>query len=199
MEEHTKQYNSCTNYICSIIVCFVILILQMCCKFAYVMYSKIHLQGQISSVYTIYAYVLSRPDTQVPHTYLPYLHLPIGNRYIIYFMKKYLVYLYLYAQQLILKSLYDVLLQWQESLLLMITLQKMPKTQQQINRFAENDISRTYTVAVLQIAMSVALSPESDKYTSFLLPIQYLLKIQYNIYPLKSDFDKEPFTKHYTD
>ena len=53
----------------------------------------------------------------------------------------------------------------------MITLQKMPKTQQQINRFAENDISRTYTVAVLQIAMSVALSPESDKYTSFLLSI----------------------------
>ena len=81
----------------------------------------------------------------------------------------------------------------------MITLQKMPKTQQQINRFAENDISRTYTVAVLQIAMSVALSPESDKYTSFLLPIQYLLKIQYNTYPFKSDFDKEPFTKQYTD
>ena len=49
----------------------------------------------------------------------------------------------------------------------MITLQKMPKTQQQINRFAENDISRTYTVAVLQIAMSVAISPVNDKYTSF--------------------------------
>ena len=44
MEEHTKQYNFCTNYVGSIIVCFVIL-LQMCCKFAYVMYSKIHLQG----------------------------------------------------------------------------------------------------------------------------------------------------------
>ena len=49
----------------------------------------------------------------------------------------------------------------------MITLQKMPKKQQQINRFAENDISRTYTVAVLQNAMSVALSPESNKYIQF--------------------------------
>ena len=61
----------------------------------------------------------------------------------------------------------------------MITLQKMPKTQQQINRFAENDISRTYTVAVLQIAMSVAISPENDKYTSFLVPIKN--PVQYGI------------------